>query len=283
MSALTVIILTYNEEKHITRCIENLKKITNKILIVDSYSTDKTVEIAQSLGAEVVQNAFVNHSMQFNWALENCSIDTEWTMRMDADEYLLDELIAEILQKINKVPMEVGGFILKRRVIFMNRWIKHGGFYPHRLLRIWRTGAAKVEDRWMDEHVVLEKGITETMTFDMVDHNLNDLTWWIAKHNNYSNREMIDLLAIKNKTTSNQNVAATLSGEQFSRKRWIKEKIYARIPLFIRPFFYFGYRYVILLGFLDGIPGLIWHFLQGFWYRFLVDAKVYEKRITNIK
>jgi len=284
MNSLSVIILTYNEEKHIRRCLTNLNKIAQNIFIIDSYSTDKTCEIAEELGAKVYKNPWVNYASQFNWALENCPIDTTWTMRMDCDEYLLDELIVEVNQKLPSLPLTIGGVILKRRVIFMNKWIRRGGFYPHNLLRIWRSGTAKLEDRWMDEHVVLEKGETLFFENDMVDHNLNDLTWWINKHNSYASREVIDLLHIENKTTSSQNVESSLSGEQYSRKRWVKEKIYSKIPLFIRPFFYFTYRYIFLLGFLDGTPGLIWHFLQGFWYRFLVDAKMYEqKRINNSK
>jgi len=276
MNSLTVIILTFNEEKHIERCLTNLKKVAEKIYIIDSYSTDKTIEIAESFGAVVYQNPWVNHSTQFNWALDNCPITTEWTMRMDCDEYLLDDLITEINTVLPSTPENIGGFIIKRRVIFMDKWMRRGGFYPHLLLRIWRTGKARVEDRWMDEHVVLASGDTATLKHDMVDHNLNDLSWWITKHNGYATREMIDLINIKNKTTASNNVDSALTGEQHSRKRWIKEKVYSRTPLFVRPFFYFFYRYIALLGFLDGVPGLIWHFLQGFWYRFLVDAKLYE-------
>jgi len=281
MNSISVIILTYNEEKHIARCIQNLNKVANKIFIIDSNSTDRTVEIAESLGAEVFINPWVNYATQFNWALENCPIDTDWTMRMDCDEYLLDELIHEVNNKLSTLPAGIGGVILKRRVIFMDKWIRRGGFYPHNLLRIWRTGTAKLEDRWMDEHVVLEKGEITFFENDMVDHNINDLTWWINKHNSYASREVIDLLQIENKTTSSQNVESSLIGEQYSRKRWIKEKIYSKTPLFVRPFIYFFYRYFILLGFLDGVPGLIWHFLQGFWYRFLVDAKMYEKEFKK--
>jgi len=165
----------------------------------------------------------------------------------------------------------------------MNKWIRRGGFYPHRLLRIWRTGEGRLEERWMDEHVVLENGNTEALAHDMIDHNLNDLTWWINKHNGYATREMLDLIAISEKTTSEKNVDSSLTGEQYSRKRWIKEKVYSNIPLFVRPFVYFVYRYFILLGFLDGIQGLVWHFLQGFWYRFLVDAKLLEYRLNKKK
>lgn len=281
-NSLTVIILTYNEEKHITRCIRNLKRISNNIIIIDSMSTDRTVEIATALGARVIQRPWPgNHSDQFNWALDNCNITTEWSMRMDCDEYLLDELIDEINTKLPKAKPETGGYIIKRRVIFMDKWMKRGGFYPHRLLRIWRTGAGRLEERAMDEHVVLEKGETEALEFDMVDHNLNDLTWWTHKQNNYASREVKDLLDIERGTTSANNVDVSLTGEQSSRKRWIKEKVYSKIPLFVRPFIYFVYRYFIRLGFLDGGAGLVWHFLQGFWYRFLVDAKMYELKRNN--
>jgi glycosyltransferase involved in cell wall biosynthesis len=281
-NSLTVIILSYNEEKHITRCIQNLKRITDNIIIIDSMSTDRTVEIATALGARVVQRAWPgNHSDQFNWALDNCNITTTWTMRMDSDEYLLDELIDEINTKLPLAKPETGGYIIKRRVIFMEKWMKRGGFYPHRLLRIWRTGTGKLEERAMDEHVVLDKGETETFDHDMVDHNLNDLTWWTHKQNNYASREVQDLIDIEKGTTSSNNVEVSLSGEQSSRKRWIKEKVYSKIPLFVRPFIYFLYRYFIRLGFLDGGAGLVWHFLQGFWYRFLVDAKMYELKRNN--
>lgn len=281
-NSLTVIILTYNEEKHITRCIQNLKRVSDNIIIIDSMSTDRTVEIATALGAMVIQRPWPgNHSDQFNWALDNCNITTTWTMRMDCDEYLLDELIDEINTKLPQAKPETGGYIIKRRVIFMDKWMKRGGFYPHRLLRIWRTGTGRLEERAMDEHVVLEKGETEAFQYDMVDHNLNDLTWWTHKQNNYASREVKDLLDIERGTTSENNVDVSLSGEQSSRKRWIKEKIYSRIPLFVRPFIYFIYRYFIRLGFLDGGAGLVWHFLQGFWYRFLVDAKMYELKRNN--
>ena len=274
--SISVIILTFNEEQHIERCLRSLQGIADTIFVVDSFSTDNTCALATALWAKVYQNKWVNYSTQFNWGLANCPIATDWTMRMDCDEYLLPELITEIQHKIPVAAATTSGFIIKRRVYFMDRWIRHGGFYPHRLLRIWRTGQAAIEDRWMDEHVVLEKGDVETLDHDMVDHNLNDLTWWISKHNHYANREVLDLLAIRDRTTAARNVASTLAGEQYSRKRWVKENIYSKIPLFVRPLGYFIYRYFFLLGFLDGKPGLVWHFLQGFWYRFLVDAKLYE-------
>jgi glycosyltransferase involved in cell wall biosynthesis len=272
---LSILILTYNEEKHIRRCIESLLKITDRIYMVDSYSNDETVKIAESLGAKVYQNKWINYAKQFQWGLDNCPIDTEWVMRMDSDEYILPELVNEINSELENFGDDISGIYIKRRVIFKNRWIKHGGKYNEWLLRIWKYNNGYIEERWMDEHIVLREGKTSKLKNDLVDDNLNDLTWWTQKHNNYATREAIDILNINYRFSNNNEVKSTLFGEQEEYKRQLK-KIYAKTPLFIRPFIYFTWRYFIKFGFLDGKQGLIWHFLQGFWYRFLVDAKIYE-------
>lgn len=276
MAELTTIILTHNEKLHLERCLRSLVKVSDKICIVDSYSNDETLKIADSYGAEVKQNKWINYAKQFNWGLENFNIDTKWVMRFDADEFLTKELAKEIKEKLPKFEKDITGIVLKRRVYFMNRWIKHGGYYPTNLLRIWRNGKGICEERWMDEHIKITEGKTITFDNDFIDDNLNNLTWWTTKHNNYATREAIDLLNIKYKFLKSESINAELSQQQDKRKRWVKENFYTYIPLFLRPFLYFIYRYIFRLGFLDGIPGLIWHFLQGFWYRFLVDAKIYD-------
>ncbi|WP_341495716.1 glycosyltransferase family 2 protein [Photobacterium damselae subsp. damselae] len=276
MSELTIIILTFNEEKHIKRCLESLLPITKEILVIDSYSTDKTVEIAESLGAKVYQNYWPgNHAIQFQWGLDNCPIETEWVMKMDADEYVTDELSIEIIQNLKKIESNVSGIYIKRRVFFMGRWIKHGGYYPTWLLRIWRYKDGHMEQRWMDEHIKLNCGSTIQFDNDLVDDNKNDLTWWTQKHNNYATREAVDILNTIYGFKSYDEVTPNLFGTQEQRKRKLKH-LYAHMPLFLRPFIYFVWRYFIKLGFLDAKEGLIWHFLQGFWYRFLVDAKINE-------
>lgn len=275
MSQISVLILTYNEEKHIARCIESLRVFTKAIYIVDSFSTDKTVEIATSLGAYVYQNPWTNYAVQYQWGLDHCPIETEWVMRMDADEYVLPELATEIAAKMAALPEDVSGIYLKRRVYFMDRWIKHGSFYPLWLLRIWRYKLGKIEQRWMDEHIVLSEGKTVNFEHDLVDENLNDLTWWTQKHNNYATREAVDLLNNKYGFLQNSEMTSKLFGAQDKNKRWFKQQ-YEKIPFFVRPFMYFIWRYFFKLGFLDGRQGLVWHFLQGFWYRFLADAKAYE-------
>ncbi len=275
MQDLTVIILTLNEEKHIERCIKSLLQITDKIYLIDSGSTDNTKIIAEKLGANVAQNPWISYAFQFNFGIKNNPFNTKWLMRMDADEYILPELAKEINSTLIQTPENIHGYYIKRRVIFMDKWIKNGGYYPYWLLRIWKNGSGYCEESWMDEHIRLNTGETAQLNHDLVDHNLNSLTWWTNKHNNYANREVIDLLNLKYDFNSKETVTPKLFGTQEQRTRWIK-KIYNSFPLFTRPFIYFHYRYIFRFGFLDGKQGLIWHFLQGFWYRFLVDAKIYE-------
>lgn len=272
---ITVIILTFNEELHISRCIENIKPIAQDIIVVDSFSTDKTIEIANKLGAKVFQNTFINHSIQFQWALDNCPINTEWLMRLDADEYLELPLINEILEKLPNFDHTVGGVFLKRKHYFLGRWIKHGDRYPITLLRIWRPGKAHIEQRWMDEHIILDEGYGITLNENFVDDNLNPVSWFIDKHNKYATREMIEIIGHKTNIFS-LHKHEYLGDLKFSIKRMIKINIYNKLPIFFRPILYFFYRYILRLGFLDGIEGFAYHFMQGFWYRCLVDLKCFE-------
>ena len=159
----------------------------------------------------------------------------------------------------------------------MGKWIRYGGYYPVHLLRMWRHGHAMVEQRMMDEHMILLQGETMTFKNDIVDENLNSLSWWTDKHNNYATREAVAYLSHKNEIFLN-GIKPSTSGmaKQTETKRWYKNNLYYRLPLFLRAFLYFQFRFWIRLGFLDGQKGLVWHFLQGFWYRFLVDAKILE-------
>jgi glycosyltransferase involved in cell wall biosynthesis len=271
-----VLVLTLNEERHIKRCIESLMLVTKNIFIIDSFSSDSTVKVAESLGVSVYKNKWPgSHAEQFNWALENCPIETPWVMKMDADEIILPELAQEIKSKLPSIETSITGIYLKRRVCFMNHWIKHGGYYPTWLMRIWRFNAGKMEQRWMDEHVKLRDGKHLYFEHDIVDNNMNDLTWWTTKHNHYSVKEAADILNTIYSFEKYDEIEPKLLGTQEQRKRKLKY-YYAKLPLFVRPLIYFIWRYFFKLGFLDGKKGLVWHVLQGFWYRFLVDAKLYE-------
>jgi glycosyltransferase involved in cell wall biosynthesis len=278
MTDLTVVILTFNEEIHIRRVIENAWTVASDVLIVDSFSTDRTIELAKQLNARVLQNKFIHQAQQFQWAMENAGITTTWLLRMDADEYLTPELIEEINTRTLSLPTDISGIIFKRRVHFMGRWMKHGGYYPVKLLRMWKTGHARIEQRWMDEHTYLTQGKAIEFQYDLVDDNLNNLAWWTEKHNTYSTREAIEILStiLANRDMKTYHEIDAFSENQAARKRWYKQNVYLRLPLFVRCFFYYQYRYWLKLGFLDGKQGFIFHFLQAFWYRFLVDAKLYQ-------
>lgn len=277
VTGITVIILTFNEERHIARCIESVADVAERIFVVDSHSTDRTCEIAASLGAEVYRNPWVNHAVQFNWALKELPIDTPWIFRLDADETADEELRESLRSLQRKVGSEVAGVQVKRKMIFLGRWINHGAMYPVRILRIFRRRQGASEMRWMDEHIKVSGGSTIELPGNLVDDNRNTLGWWIVKHNGYATREAIDLLSRRHGFGDEDGIEPSLTGTQAQRKRWLKVR-YAKLPLFVRPFLYFLYRYLFRLGFLDGWAGLVWHFLQGFWYRFLVDAKLLEIR-----
>lgn len=276
MLDLSVIILTYNEELHIRRCLENVLPFAKKVFVVDCFSTDKTKEIASHLGAVVVEHAWPgNQAEQFNWALDNLPVSTEWVLRLDADEYLLPELVEELREKLPTLPEDVTGIIFNRRHIFMGQWMRRG-IYPVKLLRVFRYGKGMCEQRLMDEHIQLTEGRAVEFAHDFCDHNLNNLSWFCHKHVNYAIREAVDLLDIELDLTG---AAESDNGKEISpqalAKRMKKHK-YARQPLFWRSFAYFCYRYFLKGACLDGKVGFIWTFLQGWWYRTLVDAKVYE-------
>lgn len=272
MLDISVIILTYNEKIHIERCIDNAKKFAKDIYLVDCFSNDGTVEIAEALGAKVFQHPWENYSKQFNWALQNLPITTEWVWRMDADEYLSDNLIDELHLKLPSLSDDINGFTAPCLRIFMGKYIKHG-IIPLILLRLFKIKYAVCENRYMDEHIQLSEGKIETLENPFYDDNLNGLTWWTNKHNGYATREAIDLLLTEYNLLPQDSIVNSGAHSEAIRKKKLK---YIKLPLFWRAFAFFILRYFFRLGFLDGKEGFLWHFLQGFWYRTLADAKVFE-------
>lgn len=280
-NSIAVVILTFNEEIHIERCIRSAQRVTDQIVIVDSFSTDNTCAIAQSLGAVVYQHKFENQARQFNWALENCDIQTQWIWRLDADEYIEPALAEKALNAIKHIAEDVNGIYVNKKIVFMGQPLLHGGWYPAPQIKIIRKGFGGSEDKWIDEHLVIFSGNTISVDGDQTDDNLNDLTWWSHKHVNYASREAINTLLIEyGLINQEKEVQPKFFGTNAERKRWLKMK-YAKTPLFVRPFINFFIRYILKAGFLDGKRGFIWHFHQGFWYRMLVDAKIYELKMKS--
>jgi glycosyltransferase involved in cell wall biosynthesis len=272
---LTVVIMTRNEGLHIARAISSVQAVATHVVVVDCGSTDQTKEIAEMRGAQVLENPWVNYATQFNWALDHLPETTEWVLRLDADEYLTEGLIHEIAKRLQTISPETSGVYVSRRMNFMGRPIRWGGVFPIRILRLFRHGTGHCENRWMDEHILVE-GNTTDFSGEIVDDNLNSLSWWTEKHNRYASREVVDLLNLEFGFIEHETVADLTDGKQAGVKRWIKEKVYARLPGGFRAFAYFFYRYFLRLGFLDGKEGTAFHVLQGFWYRYLVDMKLLE-------
>lgn len=278
-ASIAVIILTYNESLHLRRALNHVQSFAQEVFVVDSFSTDDTVDIARSHGAQVLQHPFQNQAKQFQWALDHAPLTAEWVMRLDADEVIEADLSQEILARLPGLSPDVTGVYLNRKTIFQGKFIRHGGRYPMLLLRIWRRGNARIEDRWMDEHIYLTEGRAVKFAGGFADHSLFDLTFFTEKHNKYASREALDVVATRLNLWQSQSGSVLSPGsrmEQAGIKRFVKERIYNRIPFELSAFAYFFYRYIIRLGFLDGRKGLVYHFLQGFWYRFLVGAKVRE-------
>jgi glycosyltransferase involved in cell wall biosynthesis len=272
---VSAIVMTLNEKLNLQQCLESVSDFIDEIIIVDSYSSDNTIEIAKRYTDKIYQNKFVNQAKQFIWALDNIEIKNEWILRLDADERWTKKGFDELSDIIANDKAD--GVYVKMKIFFMGRWIKHGGFYPNYFLRVYKKSKGKMEDRWMDEHIKVE-GKTIITNIDVIESNYDrqkNISLWTDKHNKYSTREAIEFLIQKHKLKPLDTVAK-FWGNKTERKRWFKEKFYFRLPLFLRPFLYYFHRYIFKLGFLDGKEGFIFHYLHAFWYRFLVDVKVYQ-------
>lgn len=279
LSHLTTIILTYNSEASIAQVIHACKDISARILVIDSYSTDKTVEIAQSLCCEVFQHPFDNYSAQRNWAQGRIHADPEsWVLHLDSDEVLSPELSASIRQTLSSPDPAVDGYLMRRLSYFLGRPIRYGSINPSWHLRLYRADKGQCEDRLYDQHFIVA-GKTKRLNGLLLDLQITTLEKWTAAHNRWSSaeaQEVLRQLQALNREEG-QQLRASLRGDLRMKKRWLKNNLWYRTPLFGRCFVFFFYSYFIRFGFLDGKAGLVYHVLQSFWFRFLVDAKIMEQ------
>jgi len=266
----SVILLSYNSENTLGSTLRCVRSISDEIFVVDSYSKDGTVDLARSLGATVVEHPFEHYGAQRNWAIDHLAITQPWQLHLDADEFMNDELVAAI-QALPAEP-EYSGYFLARYVRFLGRVMRHGGMSPTWHMRLFRTGAGRCEDRKYDQHFILMSGGSGRLRGTMIDDVRMPLTEWTTRHNRWSDGEVAEL---ESEETAGR-LQPDIRGNPAERKRFLRQK-YNRLPLFIRPFVLFVYRYFFRLGFLDGTEGLIFWVLQTFWFRFLVDAKIWEK------
>jgi len=270
---ITVVMITLDEESNIPHAIESVRGWTN-IFMVDSGSTDRTTQIAHSMGARVVHHEFEDYASQRNWAIDNEPFNSEWILILDADEVILPDLKNEILDTTSTTTCD--GFYMKRRFYFMGRWIKYGGEYPYWTPRLFRKQRG-VYARGVNEYPNLY-GTMGYMKHDFADINRNGVGAWIAKHNRYAEMEAKELIYFNQRRANGaKDEVARFWGSQTERKRWIREYIWnPLLPPLVRPFCFFLYCYIFRLGFLDGKAGFIYRVLHGFWYKFLIDVKYIE-------
>jgi glycosyltransferase involved in cell wall biosynthesis len=267
---VSVIILTRNEEANLAQALQSVHGWARKIFIVDSFSNDGTLDIARAYGCEIYQIPFESYSRQRNRALTELPIDTEWILFLDADEWLPEGLKEEIASALASNPVE-DGFFLRRRFYWMDTWIRRG-YYPVSILRLFRRGRGRCEDRSVNEHIVID-GSSGFLQNDFVHQDRKPFSEWIEKHNRYALREAKELLRLE---TAPGNLRSRLFGTQAERARWLRERLYNRLPPLLRPCLFFFYRVAIRGAVLDGWKALIYHFLQAFWYPLLIDIYFLE-------
>lgn len=283
---LTTIILTFNSEVSLARVIDSCQDISQRILVVDSYSTDTTLDIANSYQCEVIQHEFENYSAQRNWAQSYANLSPQaWVLHLDSDEVLSAELSNHIYQTLSRQKQAdscVAGYLVQRLSYFLNQPIRFGHINPSWHLRLFKAGHGQCEDRLYDQHFIVE-GKTQKLKGLLYDLQLTTVERWIQSHNRWSTAEATEILLEKQLShqPTGKTLEASLSGDLRMKKRWLKNKIYYKSPLFLRAFLFFCYSYFLRLGFLDGQAGLVYHVLQAFWFRFLVDAKLLEQAVQE--
>ena len=274
---VSVVVLTYNEEANIAQALDSVVGWADEIHVLDSFSRDRTLDIVRRYPARISENRFVDFAKQRNHALEQLPITTEWVFFLDADEWLPRALKEEITALTASNPIE-NGFHIKRRLIWMGRWIRRG-YYPTWILRLFRNGRARCEDRAINEHLIVE-GPTGRLRNDFVHEDRKGVGDWIDKHNRYATAEAEELFQ-KRSEPEYQEIDARPFGDQAQRKRWLRYRVWNRLPPLLRPLFYFFYRYVLTGGFLDGREAFAYHFLQGLWFPMLIDIKYLERKMAE--
>lgn len=271
------IILTYNEEQHLPRLLDSISGLNASIYILDSGSTDKTLDIAKQHQAFVKINPFENHPKQWDFALKNFDIQTPWVIGLDADQIVTPELFLSLQNFKDENYTNINGIYFNRKNYFKGKWIKHGGFYPKYLLKMFRTNIGYSDLNENMDHRFIAPGPTEIWKKGhIIEENLkeNKVSFWITKHNRYS-----DLIAEEEverlNNLRNQTIKPNFWGSPDERNAWLK-RLWWKLPLGLRPFLYFSYRLFYKLGILDGSTGVLFHFLQGFWFRLIVDVKIKE-------
>jgi glycosyltransferase involved in cell wall biosynthesis len=283
---ISVIIPVKNEECNIAACLKSVAW-AGEVWVVDSNSTDNTVEVARHYTDRIAQFDYPGgFPKKKNWALMNLPIKHEWILLLDADERVTPELKDEIREAIAH-PDKADGYYINRKLIFLGRWIRHCGWYPswnlrlfkHHLGRYEKLEAEDVEntgDVEVHEHIVLQ-GRAGYLKNDLLHEDFKSIYHFIERHNRYSNWDARIYHNLASGIELDGSIGASLFGSPLERKRFMK-RLWARLPL--KPFLRFVWMYLVKRGFLDGRPGLIFCTLMTM-HEAVISAKIYEQRINN--
>jgi glycosyltransferase involved in cell wall biosynthesis len=273
---LAVVVLTHNEAANLPHCLASLHGLPHQLYVVDSGSTDATLEIARAGGARILTHPFRSHAAQWKWALANLGPRPRWVLGLDADQRLTPELREEVARLFGAEARRLqgmDGFYVKRRQVFRGRWIRYGGYYPKHLLKLFLSTRVVIDDRDLIDHHFYVPGAVGKLAFDIIEENKkeDDIGFWVEKHNRYAALHAREEFARRGEVDPTWPIRPSPLGTPDQRILWLKLRWY-RLPLYVRPVLLFVYRYVLRLGFLDGRQGFVFHVLQGFWYRLLVDV-----------
>lgn len=282
---VSVLIPARNEEANLPACLESVSR-ADEVFVVDSRSTDRSIEISESYGATVVQFEFNGrYPKKKNWSLENLPFRNDWVLIVDCDERITPELWNEIEQAI--ANPEFQGYYLNRKVFFLGRWIRFGGKYPDWNLRLFQHKLGRYEnlstegirntgDNEVHEHVILD-GKVGYLKQDMLHIDFRDMYQWLERHNRYSNWEAKVYYNLLHGTGDHGTIEANLFGSAVERKRFLK-KIWVRLPF--KPLLRFILFYILRLGFLDGKAGYTYGRLLS-QYEFQIGVKLLELEQFN--
>lgn len=257
---ISVLVPTYNEEMNIAQCLSSVLGWADEVFVVDSFSTDRTVEIAKQMGATVVQHKFEGYAEQKNWAMDSLPFRNDWLLILDADEYVTAGSRDELAELARANGAGFDGFQINRRFIFYGKWIKHCGWYPSWHLRFFKHKLGRYENRPVDEHVIV-KGKVGKLKQDLIHRDCRDMDWWISKHNRYATLNAIAYEQIEKKELQDERIRPRFFGTQAERRRFVKENIWRHLPM--RSILFFLYLYVFRLGFLDGRKGFVFCAMHG--------------------
>jgi len=278
---VSVVVLSFNEEDNIERCLKSVHGWAQEIFLVDSFSTDRTKEIARRYTDKVIDHEYVGHAQQWSFALNSLPFNTEWIMAMDSDMVATEELKSGVAEAIDS-DTDTAGYYVRHRQIFRGRFIRHGTIYPRYWLRLFRRGSGYVDQQDLVDLHFYVRGETECIEFDMVEDNVKDrdIGFWISKQAKFAKRQAVEEFQRAN-DCQEYPVRPSLFGTPDQRTLWLKVRWY-KMPLFVRPFLYFFYRYVVRLGILDGHEGFVYHFTQALLYRLLVDIELHDLRKQKV-